>query len=489
MLRHYSVRTRLIASFGALLALALAIGALAHNRISALQAATHFAIQDVARQVTASDALLDAVNDGARGKLTIFAVDPGAVADAASRQVAVARKRIDAAYAMLDSLQADSSTSDAGVQSRLIAIKALRKIHASAFDNAAELQNNGKRKDAQQLLGETVLPSLSRYVSEIAALNSYQQQRATSAAEAAERAADYGLVVIAALVIVAVTCGSFMAYHVWRSVSDPLAELTIAANRLSRGDVNVEWKQTTAHDEVATLARAIEEISVAQRALAEATRRLANGDTAAEVPVRGAGDVVGLAALQVRDTLAHLMEEIGALAEAASSGRLNQRAPAEKFQGTFRALIVGLNETLDAVLSPTTTARAVLERFAARDLSARMPTHYSGDHAALANAINAAGVALDSAIHEVQQSAQQVSTASEQIAQSSTSLASGASEQATALEEVAISLQEMVIVARQNAASARTAAELVTEVRSCTAARIGQYHSPGRRDVGHPVRE
>ena len=53
MLRHYSVKARLITTFGGLLAIALAIGGLAHSRIYALRHATHFAIQDVARQVTA----------------------------------------------------------------------------------------------------------------------------------------------------------------------------------------------------------------------------------------------------------------------------------------------------------------------------------------------------------------------------------------------------------------------------------------------------
>lgn len=452
--------------------LALAIGGLAHSRILALKQAMRFAIQDVARQVIATNALLDAVNDGARGKLTVFAVDSGPIADAATRQVSVARGRINSAYALLDSLQADSSASDAGVHARLVSIKALRKTHAVAFDEAVALKEGGKRAEAHQLLGEAVLPSLAQYVGEIAALGTYQQQRATDAAQASEDAADNGLLILSALVVLAVGCGSFMAYHVWRSVSEPLAELTLAANRLSRGEVNVELTRSNATDEVATLAHAIEDISAAQRALAEATRRIANGDTEVNVPVRGGADVMGQAALQVRDTLASLMQEIGALAQAAQAGRLSERASVEKFQGTFRALIVGLNETLDAVLSPTITARAVLERIAERDLSARMPTRFNGDHAALAKAINAAGVALDTAIHEVQQSAQRVSTASDQIAHSSTSLAGGATQQAGALGDIATSLKEMVVVAQRNAGSARTAAELVSEVRASTDAGV-----------------
>lgn len=472
MLRHYSVRTRLIVTFGGLLSIALAIGSLAHLRINALQNANHFVTQDVAHQVTATSALLNAVNDGARGKLTVFAVDKGPIADAATAQVAAARQRINAAYAALDSLQADLSTHDDGVQSRLEAIKALRKTHAAAFDSAAALQNAGKRVPAQQLLGATVLPSLAAYVKAIHELGEYQQRRATDAAEAAERAANNGLQLLALLVLFAVACGSLMAYKVWRSVTEPLAELTLAANRLARGEVDVVVNDGGARDEVATLARAIQEMAEAQCELAHATHQLANGDTTVIVPVRSDEDVVGQTLEQVRDTLASLMNEIGTLAQAASSGRLSERAPAENFQGTFRAIVTGLNETLDSFSAPMITARAVLERMAKRDLSARMTTQYHGDHAALAQAINSAGIALDTAMHEVKQSAQQVSGASEQIAQSSTLLASGASEQASALEEIASSLQEMVIVARQNAAGARAATDLVSEARNSTTAGI-----------------
>ena len=472
MLRKYSVRGRLIASFGGLLALTLTIGATAYSRIDTLRSATHFAIAVVERQVSASDALLDAVNDGARGKLTMFAIPEGPLNDDAASQVAAARERINSAYALLDSLQADGTTADAGVQMRLDRIKELRKTHASAFDSAATLKKNGKLLLAQQLLGRTVLPSLSSYVKAIVELGDYQSRRASSAATSAEIAATSGISYLALLVFIAVLVGSIAAYRVWLSVTEPLAALTAAAHKLSRGEVDVTIADDGARDEVATLADAMKQAAEAQRAVAVAARQLAGGDIDVHVPVRGVEDVLGLAVQQLRDTLGHLTEVTGKLAHAASVGQLAERAPAAQFHGTFRTLVGGMNETLDTLLAPVAKARAVLERVALRDLSARMPTSYTGDHAALAEAINAASAALDSTIHEVQQSAQQLSSAAEQIAGSSVQLASASSEQATSLEEVAASLQEMVAVARQNAASARDASSLAAEARKSSASGI-----------------
>ncbi|MEP6762690.1 MAG: methyl-accepting chemotaxis protein [Gemmatimonadaceae bacterium] len=472
MLRNYSVRNRLIASFGGLLALTLAIGALAHSRINALRSATHFAVSVVERQVSASDALLDAVNDGARSKLTMFAIPDGPLNDDAAQQVASARTRINSAYTLLDSLQADSTTADAGVQKRLGTIKGLRKIHATAFDSAAALKKVGKLPLAHELLGRTVLPSLTEYVKAIVELGDYQSKRATSAATDAEESATNGIRLLALLVFLAVLVGSMAAYRVWLSVTEPLAALTSAAHRLSRGEVDVTIADDGARDEVATLADAMKHVAEAQRAVAVSARQLASGDIDVQVPVRSSDDVLGLAVEQLRRTLSNLVEVTGKLARAASVGELTERAPTAQFQGAFRSLVVGMNETLDTLLAPVSNARTVLERVAKRDLSVRMPTNYNGDHAALAQAINSASAALDATIQEVQQSAQNLSGASEQIAQSSIQLASASSEQATSLEEVSSSLQEMVVVAQQNAASARNASSLAAEARNSSASGI-----------------
>jgi methyl-accepting chemotaxis protein len=466
MLRLYTVKTRLIAAFGILLAIALAIGGLAHSRIYTLQRANEFAAIEIADQIDATNSLLDAVNDGARSKLAVFAVARGPVADAAAQQVSTARVAIDAAYARLDSLQANPKSHDAGVEERLARIRSLRQTHVEAFDNAAALQAAGNATRAQEVLGQSVLPTLNEYLAAITALNSYQQDRSRAAVLSAQASANNGVMMLAALVAFAVIFGAWMAYQVWTSISRPLEQLTDAATLLSVGHVEVDVDQGNARDEVAALAVAIGQVAASNRELAIARQRLANGDTKVSITMRSDADVVSRSALQMRDTLDRLFKEIAGLSHSANIGELSGRASAEQFSGTFRDLIVGLNHTLDTLLEPINAARTTLERVADRDLSVRMPTNYAGDYASLADAINAATTALDNALLDVQQSAHQVSSASEQIAQSSSALASGASQQASALEEISTSLQDIVIVARQNTNGASEVADLVAGARA-----------------------
>ena len=122
-----------------------------------------------------------------------------------------------------------------------------------------------------------------------------------------------------------------------------------------------------------------------------------------------------------------------------------------------------MNDTLDSVLSPITEATSVLERWAERDLRARVNGAYNGDHARIKTAMNATADALDNALGEIAGAVEQVSAAGGQIASGSQSLASGSSEQASSLEEVSASLQEMASATQANAKDAQQAKALSDE--------------------------
>jgi methyl-accepting chemotaxis protein len=165
-------------------------------------------------------------------------------------------------------------------------------------------------------------------------------------------------------------------------------------------------------------------------------------------------DEAGLLAQSFRNmigTINELMSETGNLVAAAKQGELNQRGDLSKFDGAYRQLVQGVNETLDAVVEPIKEASAVLEKVAARDLSPRVQGNYQGDHAQIKNALNSALDNLEEALTQVSVGAEQVTSAATQISNGSQSLAQGASEQASSLEEVSSSLEEMSSMTKQNA--------------------------------------
>jgi methyl-accepting chemotaxis protein len=159
----------------------------------------------------------------------------------------------------------------------------------------------------------------------------------------------------------------------------------------------------------------------------------------------------------------NLLKETDTLVNAALSGSLSTRANAAQFVGGWNQLVAGVNKTLDAVLEPITEAANVLDKVAARDLSARVNGDYKGDHAKIKNSLNLAVDNLDKALQQVSEAAEQVTSASNQISSGSQSLAQGANEQASSLEEVSSSLEEMASMTKQNADNATQAKSLSGE--------------------------
>ena len=84
-----------------------------------------------------------------------------------------------------------------------------------------------------------------------------------------------------------------------------------------------------------------------------------------------------------------LVADAATLSRAAVEGKLSTRADASKHSGDFRKVVEGVNQTLDAVISPVQEAGAVLKRIASGDLTAQVVGDYKGDHAEIKKAVNA----------------------------------------------------------------------------------------------------
>jgi len=467
-IRFLSVRTRLLVGFSILMALMLVVGLLSAERLAQLRGTIHVATHDVPEKVDAANSLIDAVNEGARFKLALFATRSPDLIERSSRGVTEARGRINAAYEKLDKLFDPKRGGDKESLAALEKVKALRKAHVAAFDSAAKIKKAGQDAEADKLLGDAVLPSLTEYINGIKALIAIQERHMAAEAAAADTTALSSQRSIWWLCGAAVLLGLFVARAIYHSITAPLGKLTVAARHLTVGDCDVQIGDTRAKDEVGALALAMSEMARMEAELARSAQRLAAGDISSDVQIRGEKDVLGRSMVGLKQTLGELDGAIGSLTDAAREGRLSERAPAERFQGAFRSLVGGLNATLDAILEPIGEARRALEAIAARDLTARMSEEFAGDHRRLAETFNAATDALDQTLLEVQGSADQVQSASSQIAQGAQTLAQGATEQAASLDRVNASIEKLSTATHDNAGRAENARTLSNEALAST---------------------
>jgi methyl-accepting chemotaxis protein len=138
-----------------------------------------------------------------------------------------------------------------------------------------------------------------------------------------------------------------------------------------------------------------------------------------------------------------LVTDAAKLSKAAVEGKLSTRADASKHQGDYRKIVEGVNQTLDAVISPVQEAGAILKKIAAGDLTAQVVGNYQGDHADIKNDINAMTEALRSSMRSISENAGSLSTASEELTATSQQMSANAEETSAQANVVSASAEQV----------------------------------------------
>jgi methyl-accepting chemotaxis protein len=260
-------------------------------------------------------------------------------------------------------------------------------------------------------------------------------------------------IMIAGVIVGALVLGLLLALWVSRLIGRALQQGVAVADKLAQGDLSVTI-DITSKDETGQLLTSMQGMVESIKALTADTLMLSN---------------------------------------AAQAGTLATRADASRHQGAFREVIVGVNGTLDAVITPLQVAARYVERISKGDLPPQIQEEYRGDFNEIKNNLNqlikatemitvaaqeVAGGNLtvqltkrsetDELMHSlssmvaklfevvsnVKAASDNVAAGSQQMSSGSEELSQGASEQAAAAEEASAAMEEMSANIRQNADNA-----------------------------------
>lgn len=274
------------------------------------------------------------------------------------------------------------------------------------------------------------------------------------------------MIVLISLITISMLFAVVAAIGITTPMVRSLDQLREVADALALGDLSVDVR-VTAKDELGRLGESMARMLHSQKVLAAVADAVSAGNVTIDAPVRGDRDVLGRSFVALQSTMRRLLRETGTLVDAAKAGRLDARGDTTSFNGAYRDLVAGINDTLDAVVRPINEASEVLARVSARDLTARVTGEYQGDFSRIKQSINTAAATLNDALAQVHASSGQVASAGHQIASGSQALAHGASEQAASLEAVSANLQELSATATQTAANTRQAQQMTDATLTC----------------------
>jgi methyl-accepting chemotaxis protein len=178
---------------------------------------------------------------------------------------------------------------------------------------------------------------------------------------------------------------------------------------------------------------------------AEYVDRISKGDIPAKITDNYHGDfnTIKVNLNQCIDAINGLISEAEKLTTAATDGDLNARADANNYQGKYRQIIRGMNDTLVGFQAPINDIGQILQRMAAKDFSRLVEAKYPGAYGALSENVNTVVKNVRTALEQISESANQFAEGARVIAESSQTLASGAQEQSSSVEEMSASIEEM----------------------------------------------
>lgn len=204
----------------------------------------------------------------------------------------------------------------------------------------------------------------------------------------------------------------------------------------------------------------------------------------------------------IQKIISSLVLETKKLVKAAVDGQLSARGKPEAINFEFREIVVGINETLDAVIHPLNTAAEYISRIAKGDIPEPITAQFNGDFNTIKNNINLlvtstneiiektrliaegdlrinlkkrsendelmiALINMVEKIHEIVSNiydgADNITVASAQLSSASEQMSQGSSEQATSAEEVTSAIEQMNANIAQNSDNAQQTEKIATK--------------------------
>lgn len=353
MLKNMKIGKRLAVGFASVLILLTVISVVAFVNVNKLNSSLDNLVNDKVVKTTLLSTTRNEANTSARAIRNMLLVS-----DPAERQKELARvnesgEKITKALEDLEKIVA----SDTG-KKLFAAVKDTRAKMRVDQKQVIDLSQAGKRDEAINLLVTKVRQSQGDYFKAINEMMAYQQKEVEHTGKAGQKLADTTTTMIIVMGIVALVIGIFMGWFITNSIVKPVNACVDAANKIAAGNTDVHL-DSTAKDETGILQAAMNKMAEAIQAL---------------------------------------IKDANYLSDAAIAGKLATRADASKHQGDFQKIVVGVNETLDAVIGPLNVAAEYVDRISKGDIPPRITDSYNGDFNEIKNNLNGCIDAVDALV-------------------------------------------------------------------------------------------
>jgi methyl-accepting chemotaxis protein len=244
-----------------------------------------------------------------------------------------------------------SCLSDAKEKGMFEEVKAALQDYNQTRVKMIELSRAHKNAEALAVIRNQLMPAAAKVVAAINAENDYNAELGRKGAEEATSAKSFALMLslVIALVVMSVVgvMGFFIIRNLMRALGGEPAQAAEVANKIAVGDLSSRFD-------------------------------IKAGDTSSLM----------VAMKKMNEILESVMVDTDKLVKAAAVGDLNTRADASKYQGDFRKLVQGVNDTITNIAEPMKVTSNYIDQIAKGVIPNQITTDYKGEYLVIRNNLN-----------------------------------------------------------------------------------------------------
>ncbi|HEL4258476.1 MCP four helix bundle domain-containing protein [Stenotrophomonas maltophilia] len=500
-LRNVRVAWRLGLGFGLLLLLVAAVVATGATASVVQKRAMQQVVDVSVAKVRLLSQMLDANNQMMVVRREML-IRQGEDRGSDEKRIADLVKRYEASWSAYQALPGDA-------EGKAIAetIAAKRALARPLNKQTSELMEQGDYPAAVALTLGPVQDAANGWNKALSEGVDFEEKESREAAAEAIRLGERSLLQLLVLGGVALLVGIAASVMIGRSLTGPLARAVNLAERLSKGQLDQEFR-LGGRDELTRLGEAMASVRQSVQAaigaqmhmaeqheagairyrmdasafpgdfgrmvqatnslveshvqvellMAEVMQRYAIGDLSRDLPdYPGEKGTLTRTLAAVKQSLLAVNTQIDDLVRAARAGDFSVRGDASAFQYQFRAMVEQLNGMMASSQASIADVSDVLRAVSGGDLTARMDGHYDGVFARMRDDANTTTAQLTGIVRGIQDAADSINNAAQELAAGNSDLSRRTEQQAANLEEAAASMEELTSTVRQNAELARQA--------------------------------
>ncbi|MFZ2405167.1 MAG: methyl-accepting chemotaxis protein, partial [Methylobacter sp.] len=418
MFKNMKIGQRLGWGFGCVLALMLVLIVIGINRMGEINERLEGIVNDNNVKVALSQDMRGVVRNVSTAVRNVVLVNDPAAMQEEIKRIEDQQKKYNESEARLS----DMVKSEQG-KAILAKVKQGEAETTPLTQKVIDLAVAGKDQEAVTTLLKEVRPKQRFWLDALDELKDFQDKISKKDADAAAQAYATARTLMLVLGAVAMALGAFIAFWITRSITRPLYIAMDVAEKIAAGDLTADI-QVAGKDETGLLLTAMKNMT---------------------------------------NTLKNLLSDTGVLVKAAVAGELDARADASKYQGDFRNLVTGINQTLDGVIGPVNEAMGVLKEMEQGDLTKNVTGDYKGQLKDFKDSINNTIDKLSQVISEVNSAAANIASASEEVSSTAQNMSQATSEQAASVEETSASVEQMSASINQNTENAKVTDGMATQ--------------------------